>query len=189
MCESYSKSWITKFTFSCLDFGPSFVLNATWFTILKTESSHFTYHIPFKFRVLLIFSLRGSKIWESELRGSEIKRDTSLGGILYWNVSQFERENQRDELGMRYVISSYFRRIMSSVLLLVTLMITMPSLYETTFVITARKRQQPPRELTPAERLQWEQEQEHENMVMKTCSGYDEFAPCSCAEVLINIQV
>ena len=87
--------------------------------------------------------------------------------------------------GMRNV-NSYFRRIMSFVLLLVAL-ITMPCLIEATFVITARK--QPPRELTPAERIQWEQEQEHENMVMKICSGYDEFAPCSCAEVLINTQV
>ena len=46
-----------------------------------------------------------------------------------------------------------------------------------------------PEGLTTAERMRWAKEEAEANIVMKVCNSYNNFAPCSCEEILTNMAV
>lgn len=43
--------------------------------------------------------------------------------------------------------------------------------------------------LTASERMRWAKEEAEANIVMKVCNSYNNFAPCSCEEILTNMAV
>ena len=43
--------------------------------------------------------------------------------------------------------------------------------------------------LTTSERMRWAKEEAEANIVMKVCNSYNNFAPCSCEEILTNMAV